>query len=108
MVQQGRLKDNDKVSKEDIMAVVRFGADTVFKSDENTITEEDIDIILERGAAKIKELKEKIQKAEKSDLLDFCLDGDISAQTFEGINYRLVLLKRNFCVPLLFEFIFQP
>jgi SWI/SNF-related matrix-associated actin-dependent regulator of chromatin subfamily A member 5 len=87
VVQQGRLKDADKVSKEEIMAAVRFGADTVFRSEESTITDDDIDVILERGKAKTKELQEKIKKAEKGDLLDFSLDGGISAQTFEGIDY---------------------
>ena len=87
VVQQGRLKDADKVSKEEIMAAVRFGADTVFRSEESTITDDDIDVILERGKAKTKELQEKITKAEKGDLLDFKLDGGISAQTFEGIDY---------------------
>ena len=87
VVQQGRLKEKDKVSKEEIMAAVRFGADTVFRSDESTITDEDIDVILARGAAKTKELAEKIQKAEKGDLLDFRLDGGVGAQTFEGVDY---------------------
>ena len=93
VVQQGRLKDKDKVAKEEIMAAVRFGADTVFRSEESTITDEDVDIILERGKAKTKELQEKIQKADKGDLLDFRLDGGISAQTFEGIDYRLVIVS---------------
>lgn len=87
VVQQGRLKDKDKVSKEEIMAAVRFGADTIFRTEESTITDEDIDIILQRGEAKTKELAEKLQKADKGDLLDFRLDGGISAQTFEGIDY---------------------
>lgn len=87
VVQQGRLKDTDKVSKEEIMAAVRFGADTVFRSEESTISDEDIDIILERGKAKTMEMQEKLKKAEKGDLLDFSLDGGISAQTFEGIDY---------------------
>lgn len=87
VVQQGRLKDKDKVSKEEILAAVRFGADSIFRSEESTITDEDIDVILERGKAKTKELAEKIQKREKGDLLDFRLDGGISAQTFEGVDY---------------------
>eukprot|EP00977_Amphora_coffeiformis_P010111 scaffold2357_cov167-Amphora_coffeaeformis.AAC.19 len=87
VVQQGRLKDKDKVSKEELMAAVRFGADAVFKSEDSTISNEDIDAILERGAAKTKELTEKIQKRDKGDLLDFRLDGGISAQTFEGVDY---------------------
>eukprot|EP00587_Corethron_hystrix_P001491 CAMPEP_0113309202 /NCGR_PEP_ID=MMETSP0010_2-20120614/7346_1 /TAXON_ID=216773 ORGANISM="Corethron hystrix, Strain 308" /NCGR_SAMPLE_ID=MMETSP0010_2 /ASSEMBLY_ACC=CAM_ASM_000155 /LENGTH=1329 /DNA_ID=CAMNT_0000164419 /DNA_START=73 /DNA_END=4062 /DNA_ORIENTATION=+ /assembly_acc=CAM_ASM_000155 len=88
VVQQGRLKEKDsKVSKEEIMAAIRFGADAVFRSDESTITDEDIDVILERSKAKTKELQEKIQKAEKGDLLDFRLDTGFSAQTFEGVDY---------------------
>jgi hypothetical protein len=87
VVQQGRLKEQDKLSKEEIMAAVRFGADSIFRSDESTITDEDIDAILERGKARTKELAEKIQKADKGDLLDFRLDGGISAQTFEGVDY---------------------
>lgn len=87
VVQQGRLKDKDKVGKDEIMAAVRFGADTVFRSEESTITDEDIDVILERGAAKTKELQQKLSKAEKGDLLDFRLDGGISSQEFEGVDY---------------------
>ncbi|GAX14112.1 SWI/SNF-related matrix-associated actin-dependent regulator of chromatin subfamily A member 5 [Fistulifera solaris] len=87
VVQQGRLKDKDKVTKEEILAAVRFGADTIFRSEESTITDEDIDVILQRGEAKTKELAERLQKADKGDLLDFRLDGGISAQTFEGVDY---------------------
>ena len=87
VVQQGRLKEKDKVTKEEIMAAVRFGADTIFRSEESTITDDDIDIILERGQAKSKEIAEKIQKAEKGDLLDFRLDGGVATQEFEGIDY---------------------
>ena len=87
VVQQGRLKEKDKVTKEELMNAVRFGADAVFRSEESTITDEDIDVILERGKTKTKELAEKIKKAEKGDLLDFRLDGGISAQTFEGVDY---------------------
>lgn len=87
VVQQGRLKEKDKVSKEEIMAAVRFGADTVFRSEESTITDDDIDVILERGKAKTAELAAKIQKAEKGDLLDFRLDAGMSAQTFDGVDY---------------------
>uniref|UniRef100_A0A7S4K713 Chromatin-remodeling complex ATPase chain n=1 Tax=Odontella aurita TaxID=265563 RepID=A0A7S4K713_9STRA len=87
VVQQGRLKEKDKVTKDEIMAAVRFGADTVFRSEESTITDDDIDVILERGKAKTAELAAKIQKADKGDLLDFSLDAGMSAQTFDGVDY---------------------
>ena len=87
VVQQGRLKEKDKVSNAEVMAAVRFGADTIFRSEESTITDEDIDVILERGKAKTEELAKKLQEADKGDLLDFRLDAGISAQTFEGVDY---------------------
>lgn len=74
---------------------MRFGADAVFRSEESSITDLDIDVILERGKAKTKELAEKIQKAEKGDLLDFRLDGGVSAQTFEGVDYSDVELRKQ-------------
>ena len=46
VVQQGRLKDKDKkVSKEQIIAAVRFGADSVFRSEESTNAEDDIGVV---------------------------------------------------------------
>lgn len=74
---------------------MRFGADAVFRSEESSITDLDIDVILERGKAKTKELAEKIQKAEKGDLLDFRLDGGVSAQTFEGVDYSDAELRKQ-------------
>lgn len=95
VVQQGRLKEKDKVSKDEVMAAVRFGADAVFRSDESTISDLDIDIIIERGKAKTAEIANKIQKAEKGDLLDFRLDGGVSAQTYEGIDYSDAQLRNQ-------------
>merc|ERR1712238_424251 len=65
VVQQGRLKDKDKVSKEEIMAAVQFGADKVFRSEESTITEEDIDVILERGKRKRKNWQTRSPKQKR-------------------------------------------
>jgi len=88
VVQQGRLKDKDKLSRDDLLDAVRFGADKVFKSKDSSITDDDIDLILDIGRKKTQELNEKLQKAEKGDMLDFKLDGGgMSAQTFEGVDY---------------------
>lgn len=86
VVQQGRLKNKDKLSKDELLAAVRFGADTIFKSKDSSITEDDIDMILSAGAQKTVELNEKLKLADKGDLLDFKFDGT-SAQTFEGVDY---------------------
>lgn len=88
VVQQGRLKEKDKLSRDELLEAVRFGADKVFKSKDSSITDDDIDMILDAGKRKTQELNEKLQNAEKGDLLDFKLDdGGLSSQTFEGIDY---------------------
>ena len=87
VVQQGRLKEKDKLSQEELLAAVRFGADKVFKSKDSSITDDDIDLILEVGKKKTRELNEKLRAAEKGDMLDFKLDGGTSAQTYEGVDY---------------------
>jgi SWI/SNF-related matrix-associated actin-dependent regulator of chromatin subfamily A member 5 len=53
VVQQGRLADKDKkLTKDDMLAAVKFGADAVFRSSESSITNEDIDVLIARGQKK--------------------------------------------------------
>lgn len=88
VVQQGRLQENDKkLSKTDLLDTLRFGADKIFKSKDSTITDDDIDIILEQGKKRTDEMNEKLKVNEKGDLYDFRLDGSISTQVFEGKDY---------------------
>ena len=88
VVQQGRLKEKDKLSRTELLEAVRFGADKIFKSKDSSITDEDIDLIMDAGKRKTQELNEKLQAADKGDLLDFKLDGSsTNLQTFEGVDY---------------------
>jgi SWI/SNF-related matrix-associated actin-dependent regulator of chromatin subfamily A member 5 len=87
VVQQGRLKDKDKLSRDELLEAVRFGADKIFKSKDSSITDEDIDLIINAGKQKTQELNEKLKAADKGDLLDFKLDGGSNMQTFEGVDY---------------------
>lgn len=89
VVQQGRLQDKEKkLSKQDLLESIRFGADKIFRAKDTTdISDADIDIILEEGKKKTKEMTDKLQEAEKGDLYDFRLDGGFSAQVFEGKDY---------------------
>lgn len=86
VVQSGRLKEKDKLSRDELLAAVRFGADKIFKSKDSSITDDDIDLILDQGKKKTQELNEKLKTAEKGDLLDFKFDGS-SVKTFEGVDY---------------------
>lgn len=88
VVQQGRLQDKEKkMSKQELLETLRFGADKVFRSKESTITDADIEMILEEGRKRTAELTEKLQLAEKGDMYNFKLDGCINTQTFEGKDY---------------------
>ena len=87
VVQQGRLGTKDKLSSDELLAAIRFGADKIFKSKDSSITDDDIDIILDSGKRRTQELNDKLQAAKKGDMLDFKLDGGLSAQTFEGVDY---------------------
>eukprot|EP00980_Cylindrotheca_fusiformis_P004471 scaffold953_cov141-Cylindrotheca_fusiformis.AAC.15 len=94
VVQQGRLKEKDKLSRDELLEAVRFGADKIFKSKDSSITDEDIDMIINAGKRKTQELNEKLKTAEKGDLLDFKLDGNSNLQTFEGVDYSSNVLAQ--------------
>ena len=54
VIQQGRLVDStQKIQKDDILNMIRFGADNVFDGKDSTISNEDIDVILARGQQKV-------------------------------------------------------
>ena len=45
VVQQGRLKDQDnKLSREELLDAIRFGADKIFKSKDSSITDDDVSV----------------------------------------------------------------
>jgi SWI/SNF-related matrix-associated actin-dependent regulator of chromatin subfamily A member 5 len=95
VVQQGRLKEKDKqLSRDDLLEAVRFGADKIFKSKDSSITDDDIDLILDAGKRKTQELNEKLQAADKGDMLDFKLDGSSNFQQFEGVDYSMNALAQ--------------
>ena len=55
VVQQGRLQDHSKkMTRNDLLDTLRFGADKVFRSADSNITDADIDLILEEGRRKTK------------------------------------------------------
>jgi SWI/SNF-related matrix-associated actin-dependent regulator of chromatin subfamily A member 5 len=63
VIQQGRLVEQNKaLSKDEMLTIIKFGADEIFKSKESTISDEDIDAIIAKGQAKTKELDEKLSK----------------------------------------------
>lgn len=96
VVQQGRLQDKEKkLSKNDLLETIKFGADKVFRSKESSITDDDIDLILAEGKKRTEAMTEKLQLAEKGDLYNFSLDSGLSTQVFEGKDYSDKNFREN-------------
>ncbi|CAG9760593.1 unnamed protein product [Ceutorhynchus assimilis] len=92
VIQQGRLVDSKAaaLNKEEMLNMIRHGANHVFESKDSEITDEDIDVILERGKTKTLELAQKMEKLGKSSSSsNFTVDASSeSVYKFEGEDYR--------------------
>ena len=83
VIQQGRLVENTKgVNKDDLLNMVRYGAEMVFSSEPSKITAEDIDAIIQKGERTTAELNQKLQNF-TDDAMKFAMDGGMSAYEFE-------------------------
>lgn len=91
VIQQGRLLDNkaSALNKDEMLNMIRHGANEVFASKESAITDEDIDTILEKGENKTQELNKKLSEMGESSLRNFTVDTPTdSVYQFEGEDYR--------------------
>jgi SWI/SNF-related matrix-associated actin-dependent regulator of chromatin subfamily A member 5 len=76
VIQQGRLmQQNKKLSKDEINAMIKFGADEIFKADNvSAITDADVDAILKIGEERTKEFSNKIKSDMAHTLSSFKLE----------------------------------
>lgn len=91
VIQQGRLIDNksNTLNKDEMLSMIRHGANHVFAAKDSEITDEDIDSILEKGEAKTEEFKQKLDQMGESSLRNFTVDTPSdSVYQFEGEDYR--------------------
>ena len=93
VIQQGRLADqNTSLGKDDVMKMVRFGADQILSGKGGTYTDEDIDALIAKGEEKTDEINAKLQTNAQHNLADFKLlddaDGGKDTFSFDGKNYR--------------------
>ncbi|XP_076316124.1 LOW QUALITY PROTEIN: SWI/SNF-related matrix-associated actin-dependent regulator of chromatin subfamily A member 5-like [Tachypleus tridentatus] len=91
VIQQGRLVDSqgNKLGKDEMLGMIRHGANHIFASKDSEITDEDVDAILEKGEQKTEALQKKLESLGESSLRNFTLDtpGE-SVYKFEGEDYR--------------------
>ncbi|XP_063223834.1 chromatin-remodeling complex ATPase chain Iswi isoform X2 [Bacillus rossius redtenbacheri] len=92
VIQQGRLVDSkqNQLNKDEMLNMIRHGANHVFASKDSEITDEDIDTILMKGEAKTEELKQRLENLGEASLQNFTLDTGPteSVYQFEGEDYR--------------------
>jgi len=93
VIQQGRLAEqNTSLGKDDVMKMVRFGADQILSGKGGTYTDEDIDALIAKGEEKTSEINAKLQTNAQHNLADFKLlddnDGGKDTFSFDGKNYR--------------------
>ena len=108
VIQQGRLVDShQKVGNDEMLNMIRHGADKVFSAKDSTVTDDDIETILAKGEQKVvvlflcvyllfetsytqtAELTEKMKDLGESQLRNFTLDVPSgSVYHFEGEDFR--------------------
>ncbi|KAL9671376.1 hypothetical protein QQ045_008944 [Rhodiola kirilowii] len=82
VIQQGRLADQKTVNKDELLQMVRFGAEMVFSSKDSTITDEDIDRIIAKGEEATAELDAKMKKFTE-DAIMFKMDDTAELYDFD-------------------------
>jgi len=89
VIQQGRLAQAQKtIGKDEVLSMVRYGANEIVAGKDAMITDEDIDTILAKAEARTDELNKKLDKVAESKLRAFTMDNTKSIYNFEGEDYR--------------------
>lgn len=93
VIQQGRLAEqHNSLEKNDLMKMVRFGADQILSGKGGTYTDEDIDALIAKGEERTESMQAKLQTDAKHNLANFSLmpedESGIDTFAFDGKNYR--------------------
>ncbi|KAK3730906.1 hypothetical protein QZH41_012611 [Actinostola sp. cb2023] len=90
VIQQGRLIDpNIKVSKDEMLNMIRHGAEAVFATKDEDFTDDDVDKILQKAERKTAEMEEKMKKFGEGSLRKLAMDAPVeSIFHFEGEDYK--------------------
>jgi SWI/SNF-related matrix-associated actin-dependent regulator of chromatin subfamily A member 5 len=91
VVQQGRIQQSQSgsASNEELLAMIKFGANEIFKARHGDVTEADIDRLLSEGEEKQETLDHEIRQITQNSLASFKFGAEESnLYDFEGIRYR--------------------
>ncbi|RKP06110.1 Homeodomain-like protein [Thamnocephalis sphaerospora] len=81
------MRQTAAASKDELLSMIRHGAQEMFSSVESTMADDDIESILARGEAKTEELAKKYQNIGLDDLQRFTVEGVGSAYEWQGEDY---------------------
>jgi SWI/SNF-related matrix-associated actin-dependent regulator of chromatin subfamily A member 5 len=93
VIQQGRLAEqNSSLEKDELMKMVRFGADEILNGKGGLYTDEDIDALIAKGEERTEAMQAKLQTDAQHSLANFSLLADDGTGrdtfSFDGKNYR--------------------
>lgn len=91
VVQQGRLqtKTQQNVSKAELLSMIKFGAEEIFKTRHEDVTEADIDFLLDQGETRSEALAMETKQQVSMSLASFELGAEeANIYEFEGISFR--------------------
>lgn len=91
VVQQGRMqsKVQQNVSKAELLSMIKFGAEEIFKARHDDITEADIDHLLDEGESKTEELNNEAKQQVSMSLASFELGAEeANIYEFEGVSFK--------------------
>ncbi|ESS65473.1 transcription activator [Trypanosoma cruzi Dm28c] len=90
VVQHGRMqgRGGNNVSKEELLSMIKFGAEEIFKTKDEDITEADIDQLFD-GEEKSKQLTSAIKEQIQMSLASFQLGAEeANVYDFEGVRFK--------------------
>lgn len=103
VIQSGRLAEKQKnLGKDEMLSMIQFGASEMFQKTNATITDEDIDAILERGEAKTADgLKKLASLGDIESLQSFTFDTKPkqSLHEFEGEDFSKKSISETWIAP---------
>lgn len=92
VIQQGRLVDQgQKLDKNEMLSMIRHGANHVFASKESEITDDDIDAIIAQGEKRTEEMNSRLNDLGEGGLRKFAIEdaeGPYSVYNFEGQDWK--------------------
>ncbi|KAI9566285.1 SNF2 family N-terminal domain-containing protein [Boletus coccyginus] len=86
VIQQGRQQQSKAANKDELLDMIAHGAEKIINSSDDTLINEDIEAIIQRGEERTAELSSKYEGLNLEDLSNFKTDS--SLQQWEGEDFR--------------------